>query len=609
VQTVVPDRSAVKGVSHPREATAQRIRRVATRLGKGPKGNCELERLAVLVNRAGSPEEAAPGLSKGFGAMPRVKPESFDPAVKHLFRHFDDVQQLKRNSIARPFLSDSGASVSSLQDRGSLKSFQTHVLRVAREIRDEGLAAGNDDRHLRQFELFDRQYGDRRRLEDVAKELGLSLKHCYRERSEFCRKVGKRLLRSRIRAISATPRDEGFYILLHRTLQGESADIGTLRALESLQRIAEAPYQEISVLHQIGILRCNLGMSREAEAAYSEAERLFELQGRAIPPEHRIATEVSRDFLAALSLWCRGEFRGALDIITRATASAAEISPDADAYAQHLWLTAHFGLATCLFDCGDLGGTYDALVLAASRCDSLRARGPIYLRIQTTLWKLRSYLLASRTSGFDRETRVAGLLNTYRLARDAGYLDEALCALLVMTECHVFARRDDAALSAGRAAIALANLKQNPAARSEAYVDVAARLLRTKFWQSAVALLSSAGSGDAKHAANASLKGYALALSALRSNDFQTAWTCSGGSRENEPWDRVALRQRIVGAQSLFRMGRIGEARDNALTVLEGAERLGAAPILTEAAELAYTVFGGKTFADQARELARLFET
>jgi hypothetical protein len=99
---------------------------------------------------------------------------------------------------------------------------------------------------------------------------------------------------------------------------------------------------------------------------------------------------------------------------------------------------------------------------------------------------------------------------------------------------------------------------------------------------------------------------HANALRALRLGDFEKAWKGSGAPVEEEVKATLALRRRLVAARSAQLLGRKNVAREAAESAVFAAERLGAAPLLSDSYRLAANILGSPRLSSRAREIAQI---
>lgn len=536
-----------------------------------------------------------------------MRPKTFNAAAKHLFRHLHDSRRLQANPIVRQLFGASSDIFGSPHDaRQALSRLHALVLQSAKRCRDESIAAGKIERARRQFAIINWQYFEGVSIRDVARRLGLSVKHCYRERAEICQRIAAYLYQYGQPASVVPTRDEaGFYFLLDRLLEFNTGmPKAALRACQYLESVAESPQQKIDALHAGVALSLSLGDVSSAEAGYIRAARLYDEHYSGSPSEVQRAAQASINIAAWRLANYRGENDEALKTAECAVRHLERLPKRRTLHAEKFWVEAHFNLAVTLWARGNLSAAYDVLSRGASGVDRVPLSSSLRFRVDASLWKLRNYLLQTMASSYTSEVRLNGLSTAFKQACDLGSLPEAIDALTSITDCHVFAGRDEEALQSARAALALLRRIGNPIVQMELSIDMGVRLLSTKFWRQAKR--SFFETSDLRlDDCHQRLLNYAAALLALRLGDFEKAWRYSSASN-NDSWALLALRSQLVAAASAHFLGFKNVAREAAESAVYTAEGFGAAPLLRDAYRVAADVLGEKRFATRAQEMIRI---
>jgi hypothetical protein len=532
-------------------------------------------------------------------------PKTFDAAVKHLFRYLDDFGRLQLNPIAKPFFEAANASESPARARQALSDLRTLVLETAERFCAEDTAAGDEAHAERQFAIVKMHYFDAVPLEDVARALHVSAKHCYRERAALCRRIASALSQEGRTGAVVTPTDDGFYVLLDRLLEHEAdASRDELAACDFLQHLAKTTQQKIAALHAFTVLSIRLGDGPSAEAGYVRATRVYDEQRLTLSPELQRTAEASMNVLA----WSLASHHGQSDLARAAAERAVqclELGPiDRTMYGDRLQAEARFNLSTTLWASGNLSDAYDLVRETAVRCERLAPSASIRIRTEGSFWKLRTYLLLSNFC--TSKSRIAGLVGAKKRALRAGALSEAIDAMVSITECHMFANHDAQALQSARATLALARAAQNPLEYMEVAIELAVRLLSTTFWREGLQLLPRAPALESLDDYRRQLHSYASALGALRAGHIEKAWALSTAPGANDQWANLEVGRGLLAAESAHLLGRETEAHHAAEVAVAAAERLGAAPLLRKAYSVSGLVLGSPRVTAKAREIARI---
>jgi len=125
--------------------------------------------------------------------MPRTDPNrSFDVAVRHLFRHLDNIELLRRNPLVRALFGladDPGTQPGGV----TLAKIRSKILDAGRACYAEDLAAGSVARAERQFAIVSALCALQPAAR-IAADLGISAPQFYRDRRTICDRVTRVLM-------------------------------------------------------------------------------------------------------------------------------------------------------------------------------------------------------------------------------------------------------------------------------------------------------------------------------------------------------------------------------------------------------------------------------
>lgn len=126
--------------------------------------------------------------------MPFADPNrSFSAAVRHLFRHIDDVAALRRNRIARSLFELGDASAPASRLAAYQAAMSARILDAGRDLYTEDLASGPPGKGHRFFAILSACCAGRP-VSALAAELGISQPQAYRDRRAACERVVRALL-------------------------------------------------------------------------------------------------------------------------------------------------------------------------------------------------------------------------------------------------------------------------------------------------------------------------------------------------------------------------------------------------------------------------------
>jgi hypothetical protein len=307
----------------------------------------------------------------------------------------------------------------------------------------------------------------------------------------------------------------------------------------------------------------------------------------------------------------RGDAREAVASAQRAAFGLERLQTFGLAHIKELYLESLYEIGTALWNLGDRDQGHDYIVQAEGE---LRQTPGVDWRVRShinlTLWKNRSRLLMSSKAWYPVSERLAGLTNVFENAYASGSLPPAMDALGVIAECNAFAHRRAEALRAAELAVTLAKQQANERMTTQVHIDVAAKLMRTEYWEDSLTFFSRVKrleNCEAFYRANAH---YFMAARALRFRRFQEAWRLANVSAETARYADLALMQRLVAATAAHELGWQQEAHDMLEALIPESAALGSAPILRDAYDVAAVVNGDDSRSRRkARELSRLLAT
>jgi tetratricopeptide (TPR) repeat protein len=126
--------------------------------------------------------------------MPLVDPNvSFDVAARHLFRHLTDARQLSRNPLVRRFFGgDEPERFTQAKERAAVTLVRELVVRAAeRYWGSTPESPAPKEAAYRRHAIVMSHCLEGRPLGEVAAQLGISLRQCYRERSDATHRIAE----------------------------------------------------------------------------------------------------------------------------------------------------------------------------------------------------------------------------------------------------------------------------------------------------------------------------------------------------------------------------------------------------------------------------------
>jgi hypothetical protein len=534
----------------------------------------------------------------------------FNATVKHFFRHLHEPELLRTNSLAARFFDVSGISDSGQHGaRTTLTRIHDLVRRAAQHCRDIDLDAGKGERALRQYAIATMQCLSKRPIQEVATVLGISCKHCYRERAEICQRIAHYI--SDYDDTTASDHflnlDEFQFRMDRAMQQSPFADMeAATREIDKLIGAAPSPQQKIDALRLSGIFAIGFGNIKRAEEAYAAAKALYpECLGTGEPSSQRIA-QACMDLLGFRLESYRANTGQALRLAQRATSWLESVPLDIAPRVRELYIESLYQLAVALGDVGQMQRMYELLVKAELNTRSTRAL-PSWLRTRVTvaLWKSRNHFLISSRTWYPLQQRLNCLATAFDQAYTAGALLEAIDALDALTECYAFAGNDAGAFQAARRTLLLVSEVSSERIRLQVLIRIATTMLSTRYWTWASSLLPCEQQPRSCDSYHFRLQAHFLAKRAFRLRAFGDALAFANGD-ECRRYPTLRICNQLVAAASAHQLERERDARALIDAAIPSAEAVGSAPMLRDAYKTAARITGEERFEDQAREIARL---
>jgi hypothetical protein len=536
---------------------------------------------------------------------------SFRAAAKHLFRHLHEARALRKNLLVRQFFANSQAAAPGRsRERVALERIHALVRRGADDCRDADLSSGKGDRGVRQHAIITLQCLERRPIEEVAAQLSISPRHCYRERAEICRRVA-RYIREKSDAPGLNYLNEldEFRFLMDRALR--RAAIGDAKAAfdeyDELIRIAPSAPRKIEALRTSALVSIDFGNIERAENAYALAVALYnEEPPTAAYPLGNVA-QACIDLMASKIAYYRANTARALRMAQRAAATLAQVQANAAGYVRELYVESLYELGTAFCNFGNLERGYDCIADAEARMPDVRtASSRLRTRITVAVWKLRNYLLLSSKSWYPSHQRLQGLTMALEQAYASGSIPEATAALDALTEHHSLTGNDDEAWRVAHLAVSIAKQQSSERIQVQLAIRVALKLLTTQYWDEAVGLLPDQGRLEHCDAYHRELASYFAAERALRLHLYADAWKLANEESDRREYAALTVSRRLVAACAAHALERRREARSLIEMTIPAAERLGSAPTLRDAYRAAATVMRDAGFRRRAKEITDL---
>jgi hypothetical protein len=534
---------------------------------------------------------------------------SFNATAKHFFRHLHEPELLRANPLTAHFFDALGDSPQPRAHR-SLGRIHDLVKQAAKHYHDIDLGAGKGERASRQYAIVMRQCLAKRPIQEVAKQLGISCKHCYRERAEICRRIARYISEyDDISVLNHFLKRDEFHLRMDRSMQQASCTglKAAAREIDKLISVAPSQPDKIDALRLSGTLAIRFGDISRAEEAYATAQALYGECLGVLQPSSRQIAEACIDLLGFRLASYYANTDQALRLAQRATRRLESVPLDVTPRVRELYIECLYQSAVALGDVGHMHEMYDCLVKAESTVCSTRVL-PSWLRARVTvaLWKSRNHFLTSSRSWHPLLQRLECLATAFEQAYTAGALLEGIDALDALTECYVFAGNEAAAFQTAGRALLLVNEVPSARIRTQVLIRIATTMLSTRYWQWASALLARFEQLPSCDRYHLELRSHFMAKRALRLRTFGDAWTFANNDEDYRRFPNLKISNQLVAAATAHQLQRRRDALALVDAAIPAAEAFGSAPTLRDAYNIAARITGEARFEDQAREVARL---
>jgi hypothetical protein len=303
-----------------------------------------------------------------------------------------------------------------------------------------------------------------------------------------------------------------------------------------------------------------------------------------------------------------GDVRGSLD--SNANAIAALKRSETSPHQRLMYVEAQFNLATLLRAKGDQGKSLEYIDEAVASLQRGAIRAPsLETRVMTAAWKLRNDLLATSGARAPWAARLAGLADALQRTRQGGLLLRSVEVLIILLEYYAFAGLDDEALNAGRNALLLAKRAPSDATAQRVGLEVATRLLATKYWRYGAAVLPPSAPQSSPDSYTRHLYNHTSALTALRFGDFQKASALAIGDDNWGHWVTLSIRRRSIAALSAHYSDRSRSALNLIQEAIGQAEPLGSASVLQDVYRSASIIIGDAKSKNRLAEVTRFLQS
>ena len=201
-----------------------------------------------------------------------------------------------------------------------------------------------------------------RHIQDVAQELGISIKHCYRERASICRRVAQFICELEDVPVLQYLRElDEFRFHLDRAAREVSvgnAD-GSLRLYDALLSTVSSVEQQVEACCRKADTALSVGKVKLAEAAFARARTHAASHAVSEGGSTSLLTEAWLDITGAKLAYFRGDSQQAIALMERATANLEIVQTAGSEYAKALFAETLGEAGAALWNVGDRERGYE----------------------------------------------------------------------------------------------------------------------------------------------------------------------------------------------------------------------------------------------------------
>lgn len=530
--------------------------------------------------------------------MPRANPgASFEAAVRHLFRHLADAKELKRNPIVGP-LFEKDARIGNLPQRSALSLIRAGIQAGAKHYFE---SAGPEERERAQMQLTI-LYGclQGRSVKELASQLRISLRQCYRKRSLIHRYVADFLRRDTFKSIDPVVHIASVFETKMQRAAARSANGDyrlAMRQYESL--IAEGgTRQKLIALVSSAELSLELGDLPSAESSLA-ALSTFLAQTGDLPDVDIKAAAASLQLFEARLAWDRGSFGDALSKLSAARSTSVGFSEDPSECLRDIYADISLESANRAFDLGDFDTT--KRFLAAARQANEKTLGASQRTANVLLMESTVSFASMRPGQPVLDDPIALASRAHGIALQCGSIKWRLKAEMFLTALQ---RSTVNVMQKGELILSLASDLRNPRLFAMLSLELADLLLETPYWRQAERLMRVTLPRESFYAGSFSmLKAvYRLKAHSAPAAKKHAQMAHAIARRAGAPRFQAST-LRLLGCSS-YLLGQQEQAADYIASAVPLAEQYGSAPACLKTFRTAALITGKRKYAREAEMLA-----
>ena len=443
-------------------------------------------------------------------------------------------------------------------------------------------------------------------VRDIANQLGISQRQCYRERSAIYRYIADFIRRGGVREIEPRAQiSSSFGIQMERAAQrATNGDYHqAMRSYNSLIQKGDIRAKLEAFIKRVE-LELEIGDLPSAETSLRELSWILKTFSKSLSDASVRRVSVYLGLFGSRLAWERGSFEEAAQKLSTARSMSLAFRNEAAEDFRSLYADVALESAHRAFDLGDFDATR-AFVLIAKDADRTLL-GPTARTACIALGEALLSFVSMRPGGdATLHDQVALARQAQTIALQCGALKWRLHAEMFLIALQ---RTDANILQRGELILSITRDLRNPPLHATLSLEIADSLLDTPFWRRAKDLMRLSVPKESFYAGNVSM---------LKALYYLKAGSAVGARRHAKIAYAIAKEAaspklqastlRILGGAS-YLLGRRGEAEDYILSTLPLAENYGTALARLKAYQSAALITGRRKYAREARILSLAIE-
>ncbi|HKU66853.1 MAG TPA: hypothetical protein VJP85_03660 [Candidatus Baltobacteraceae bacterium] len=543
--------------------------------------------------------------------MGRRSDTSFDAAVRHLFRHLDNVDAVRKNPLVARFfpLVPDGERITPDRRWATMVRINDAILEAANRCYDDDIAENRAESGKRQRVIF-RGSLEKKQPMVVAANLGISLRQYYRERSALYQRIAQLIQVGDIQQSCAAieVRSPSRFQMERAARLADACDYDcALRGYDEVAQAGPGPDIKIESLCKSAEIELERGAYEAARKLLAQANSLVCDHATELLATAASASKLQVNLLETKLAWETADLRTAASSLAQGTDAALAIHRAGGKRVKDLcvdvviegaararlfgdFTTARAYLATA--DAISAGGT---AISVQQRAD-LVMENALFSIIATR--GLHPFVIAK---AFDEVRK--GL----DFARTCGSLKRVLQGELILAQASIFGLSNNDTLDEGRRLLSMARTLRNPRLFAITALSVGDMLVQSSRYRAIADCLNGIEAHLPKNSFEWAYLMHQLGICSIRARNWRVAAAYEEGALQaaqvigSDRMRSAALRGLALAACGLNRMA---DASDYIIAAVPIAERHGSARSLAHTLRAAFRITSKQSYARRLTEVS-----